>query len=185
MAIPGIQEIQALATKYSKPQLQKMAQMGLVDPTKAVMAGMMIDLQDTATDAEIVDDEFSVTFEGSLSCSGGALALNYTNSGYVDVALDHPSLPNACIRMGLNLILNLETGRIMLRASADLPDSYFPSVSLECDDDPSGDVISFLPMNFDQVTCGNAQLDGTGTIELWDEQSDASMGFADVTITQN
>lgn len=43
MAIPGIQEIQALATKYSKPQLQKMAQMGLVDPTKAVMAGMMID----------------------------------------------------------------------------------------------------------------------------------------------
>lgn len=43
MAIPGIQEIQALATKYSKPQLQKMAQMGLIDPTKAVMAGMMID----------------------------------------------------------------------------------------------------------------------------------------------
>lgn len=43
MAIPGIQEIQALATKYSKVQLQRMAQMGLVDPTKAVMAGMMID----------------------------------------------------------------------------------------------------------------------------------------------
>ena len=43
MAIPGIQEIQALATKYSKPQLQRMAQMGLIDPTKAVMAGMMID----------------------------------------------------------------------------------------------------------------------------------------------
>ena len=43
MAIPGIQEIQALATKYSKPQLQRMAQMGLIEPTKAVMAGMMID----------------------------------------------------------------------------------------------------------------------------------------------
>ena len=43
MAIPGIQEIQALATKYSKAQLQKMAQNGLIDPTKAVMAGMMID----------------------------------------------------------------------------------------------------------------------------------------------
>lgn len=43
MAIPGIQEIQSLATKYSKAQLQKMAQMGLIDPTKAVMAGMMID----------------------------------------------------------------------------------------------------------------------------------------------
>jgi len=43
MAIPGIQEIQELATKYSKPRLQKMAQMGLIDPTKAVMAGMMID----------------------------------------------------------------------------------------------------------------------------------------------
>ena len=43
MAIPGIQEIQSLATKYSKAQLQKMAKMGMIDPTKAVMAGMMID----------------------------------------------------------------------------------------------------------------------------------------------
>ena len=43
MAIPGIQEVQSLATKYSKAQLQRMARMGLVDPTKAVMAGMMID----------------------------------------------------------------------------------------------------------------------------------------------
>jgi hypothetical protein len=43
MAIPGIQEIQSLATKYSKTQLQQMAQRGLIDPTKAVMAGMMID----------------------------------------------------------------------------------------------------------------------------------------------
>lgn len=43
MAIPGIHEIQTLATKYSKTQLQKMAQMGLIDSTKAVMAGMMID----------------------------------------------------------------------------------------------------------------------------------------------
>lgn len=37
-----IQEIQALATKYSKQQLAQMAQMGMLDPTKAVMAGMMI-----------------------------------------------------------------------------------------------------------------------------------------------
>lgn len=41
--IRDISEIQALATKYSKPQLARMAQMGLIDPTKAVMAGMMID----------------------------------------------------------------------------------------------------------------------------------------------
>jgi len=40
--IPGIQEIQSLATKYNKQQLAHMAQMGLIDPTKAVMAGMMI-----------------------------------------------------------------------------------------------------------------------------------------------
>ena len=37
-----IQEIQSLATKYSKQQLAQMAQMGMLDPTKAVMAGMMI-----------------------------------------------------------------------------------------------------------------------------------------------
>ena len=43
MAIPGIQEIQKLATSYSKAQLRQMAQRGLIDPTKAVMAGMMID----------------------------------------------------------------------------------------------------------------------------------------------
>ena len=41
--IRDINEIQTLATKYSKPQLAHMAQMGLIDPTKAVMAGMMID----------------------------------------------------------------------------------------------------------------------------------------------
>jgi len=37
-----IQEIQALATKYSKQQLAQMAYMGLLDPTKAVLAGNMI-----------------------------------------------------------------------------------------------------------------------------------------------
>lgn len=41
--IRDINEIQALATKYSKQQLAHMAQLGLIDPTKAVMAGMMID----------------------------------------------------------------------------------------------------------------------------------------------
>jgi hypothetical protein len=41
--IPGIQEIKALALKYSKKQLANMAQTGLIDPQKAVMAGMMRD----------------------------------------------------------------------------------------------------------------------------------------------
>jgi hypothetical protein len=41
--IPQAKEIEALATKYSKPQLQQMAQMGQIDPATAVMAGMMID----------------------------------------------------------------------------------------------------------------------------------------------
>jgi soluble lytic murein transglycosylase-like protein len=41
--LPQIQEINALATKYTKPQLAQMAQMGQIDPTTAVMAGMMID----------------------------------------------------------------------------------------------------------------------------------------------
>ncbi len=41
--IPGIDEIKSLAIKYSKKQLAHMAQMGLVDPQKAVMAGMMRD----------------------------------------------------------------------------------------------------------------------------------------------
>lgn len=38
-----IQEIQGLATKYSKADLGRMVQMGLIDPQKAMMAGMMID----------------------------------------------------------------------------------------------------------------------------------------------
>lgn len=41
--IPGIDEIKSLAIKYSKKQLANMAQMGLLDPQKAVMAGMMRD----------------------------------------------------------------------------------------------------------------------------------------------
>jgi hypothetical protein len=43
MAIPGIQEIQALAFKYSKAQLANMVQMGMLDPQKATMAGFMRD----------------------------------------------------------------------------------------------------------------------------------------------
>jgi hypothetical protein len=38
-----INEIRALATKYSKQQLSNMARMGVIKPQKAVMAGMMID----------------------------------------------------------------------------------------------------------------------------------------------
>lgn len=37
-----LEEIQALATKYSKAQLGRMVQMGMLDPQKAMMAGMMI-----------------------------------------------------------------------------------------------------------------------------------------------
>ena len=43
MAILQTAQIEDLATKYSKPQLARMAQMGQIDPTMAVMAGMMID----------------------------------------------------------------------------------------------------------------------------------------------
>jgi hypothetical protein len=38
-----IAEVQRLATKYSKNELGRMVQMGLLDPQKAMMAGMMID----------------------------------------------------------------------------------------------------------------------------------------------
>jgi hypothetical protein len=38
-----IDEIRELATKYSKPDLARMVEMGMIDPQKAVMAGMMID----------------------------------------------------------------------------------------------------------------------------------------------
>ncbi len=41
--IPGIDELRHLAVKYSKKDLARMAQMGLLDPQKAVMAGMMRD----------------------------------------------------------------------------------------------------------------------------------------------
>jgi len=38
-----IDEIRELATKYSKKDLARMVQMGMLEPQKAVMAGMMID----------------------------------------------------------------------------------------------------------------------------------------------
>lgn len=38
-----IDEIRKLATEYDKPKLRQMVEMGLVEPAKAVMAGMMID----------------------------------------------------------------------------------------------------------------------------------------------
>ena len=39
----GIEKVRELATKYDKPQLAHMAQMGMVSPDEAVMAGLMID----------------------------------------------------------------------------------------------------------------------------------------------
>ena len=38
-----INEIRDLALKYSKPQLGRMAQLGMIEPQKAMMAGMMRD----------------------------------------------------------------------------------------------------------------------------------------------
>jgi hypothetical protein len=38
-----IDEVRELATKYSKPELARMVQMGLIPPQQALMAGMMID----------------------------------------------------------------------------------------------------------------------------------------------
>jgi len=38
-----INEIKDLALKYSKPQLGRMAQLGMIEPQKAMMAGMMRD----------------------------------------------------------------------------------------------------------------------------------------------
>lgn len=38
-----IDEIRELATKYSKPELARMVKMGMIEPQKALMAGMMID----------------------------------------------------------------------------------------------------------------------------------------------
>lgn len=38
-----IAEIRSLATKHSKAELGRMVSMGLLDPQKAMMAGMMID----------------------------------------------------------------------------------------------------------------------------------------------
>lgn len=41
--VPDISEIRALAVKYNKDELRRLAQMNLVNPSDAVMAGMMID----------------------------------------------------------------------------------------------------------------------------------------------
>lgn len=38
-----VDEIRKLATEYSKPDLARMVQMGMIEPQKALMAGMMID----------------------------------------------------------------------------------------------------------------------------------------------
>ena len=61
--IPGSNQLHSLATKYSKPQLQKMAQMGEISPLDAVMAGMMIDRVVLAAnkppESTVADDVFA------------------------------------------------------------------------------------------------------------------------------
>jgi hypothetical protein len=57
MAIPRSEEIKDLAVKYSKQQLAQLAQRGEVDPTTAIMAGMM---RDRIVQAEMKPPETTV-----------------------------------------------------------------------------------------------------------------------------
>ena len=77
-----IDEIRELATKYSKKDLQRMVQMGIVEPQKAVMAGMMIDRiaksaiePPTTTVAEdVLAPEMPTTAQAGIMAAPGAPA---------------------------------------------------------------------------------------------------------------
>jgi len=58
MAIPRSEEIKDLAIKYSNKQLAQLAQRGEIDPTTAVMAGMM---RDRIVKSEMIDDTPTTT----------------------------------------------------------------------------------------------------------------------------
>lgn len=78
--IPGSNQIHSLATKYSKPQLQQMAQMGEISPLDAVMAGMMIDRvvlsANKPPDSTVADDVFAPKTQMAGVAPGNAVPGN-------------------------------------------------------------------------------------------------------------
>ena len=78
--IPGSNQIHALATKYSKPQLQQMAQMGEISPLDAVMAGMMIDRivlsANKPPESTVADDVFTPKTQMAGVAPGNAVPGN-------------------------------------------------------------------------------------------------------------
>ena len=78
--IPGSNQIHSLATKYSKPQLQQMAQMGEISPLDAVMAGMMIDRivlsANKPPESTVADDVFAPKTQVAGVAPGNAVPGN-------------------------------------------------------------------------------------------------------------
>ena len=78
--IPGSNQIHLLATKYSKPQLQQMAQMGEISPLDAVMAGMMIDRivlsANKPPESTVADDVFTPKTQMAGVAPGNAVPGN-------------------------------------------------------------------------------------------------------------
>jgi hypothetical protein len=105
-----IHAIRELATKYSKPQLARMVQMGEIEPQKAVMAGMMIDriaksamqppqttvAQDvlaapTAAQGQIPQEQSPQMPQQAMAAGGGIMGMMPHSDG---VAALHSNIPD-------------------------------------------------------------------------------------------
>ena len=98
--IPGSNQLHSLATKYSKPQLQQMAQMGEISPLDAVMAGMMIDRivlsANKPPESTVADDVFApkTQMAGVAPGNGGqeALGLAQAPQSAADISRENGGL---------------------------------------------------------------------------------------------
>ena len=93
-----IDEIRELATKYSKGDLARMVKMGMLDPQRALMAGMMIDriaksaMQPPQTTESLYRAPASTAAQ--LASLGAALyGANrfFAEGGLADLAVEHLS----------------------------------------------------------------------------------------------
>ena len=111
-----IDEVRELATKYSKPELARMVQMGLIPPQQALMAGMMIDriaksaMQPPQT--TVAQDVLAAPQPGIMGAPGAPA----------------PSAGVASLPSGLQ---NMAGGGIVAFADGDLVQGTTPAVSLE------------------------------------------------------
>lgn len=131
----------------------------------------------------IVEDSIELTAVGYYDCGSGWTET--TAPGLGTLALSHATFMDACLKIGITIEYDNETGRFRFEDSSVGGVTTYGTIYTDCADEdtflePTGNLSEHL---FDLITCGNAQMEWTGTLDFeWDGGSE---GTIDVAVVAN